>query len=136
MKNVYEEITNRMIEQLEQGVIPWKKPWSGRRNGAVSYATGRPYSLINQMILAKPGEYATFNQVKAAGGKVNKGPMQKSWSSGRSCPGSSATAPGSWSGMPMETRWSRASRSYATSRYSTFWTTAPESTPNGQTQPL
>lgn len=77
MKNVYEEITNRMIEQLEQGVIPWKKPWSGRRNGAVSYATGRPYSLINQMILAKPGEYATFNQVKAAGGKVNKGAHAK-----------------------------------------------------------
>lgn len=77
MKNLYEEITARMIEQLEQGVIPWKKPWSGRRSGAISYATGRPYSLLNQMLLAKPGEYATFNQIKAAGGKVNKGAHAK-----------------------------------------------------------
>lgn len=81
MKNLYGEITNRIIDQLEQGVIPWKKPWkkpwSGRRSGAISYATGRPYSLLNQMLLLKPGEYATFNQIKAAGGKVNKGAHAK-----------------------------------------------------------
>lgn len=77
MKNLYDEITTRIIDQLEQGIIPWKKPWSGRRSGAISYATGRPYSLLNQMLLAKPGEYATFNQIKAAGGKVNKGAHAK-----------------------------------------------------------
>lgn len=30
-KSVYEMITERIIEQLEQGVIPWEKPWSGVR---------------------------------------------------------------------------------------------------------
>ena len=31
MKDLYSEITNGIIEQLEQGVIPWKKPWTGRQ---------------------------------------------------------------------------------------------------------
>jgi antirestriction protein ArdC len=73
MKDLYNEIANRIIEQLESGVIPWRKPWSGRPDGAISHATGRPYSLINQMLLDRPGEYLTFNQVKTEGGKVKKG---------------------------------------------------------------
>ncbi len=73
MKDVYTEIANRIIEQLEHGVIPWRKPWRGRPDGAVSHATGRAYSLINQMILDRPGEYLTFNQVKAEGGRIKKG---------------------------------------------------------------
>ena len=28
-KNVYEMVTDRIIEQLESGVIPWEKPWTG-----------------------------------------------------------------------------------------------------------
>ena len=28
-KSVYEMVTDRIIEQLENGVIPWKKPWNG-----------------------------------------------------------------------------------------------------------
>ena len=70
--NIYEEITDRIIAELENGIIPWNKPWFGVRSGAISYATGKPYSLLNQLML-KPGEYLTFNQCKAKGGKVKKG---------------------------------------------------------------
>lgn len=28
-KSVYEMVTDRIINQLEQGVIPWQKPWTG-----------------------------------------------------------------------------------------------------------
>ena len=73
MKDLYTEIANRIIEQMEGGVIPWRKPWSGRPDGAISHATGRPYSLINQMILDRPGEYLTFNQVQTEGGRIKKG---------------------------------------------------------------
>ena len=73
MKDLYTEISNRIIEQLEQGVIPWRKPWSGARSGAISHATGRPYSLLNQMMLDRPGEYLTFNQIQSEGGKIKKG---------------------------------------------------------------
>lgn len=31
-KNVYEMVTDRIIEQLENGVIPWEKPWTGVRD--------------------------------------------------------------------------------------------------------
>lgn len=70
--DIYQEITDRIIAELETGSIPWKKPWCGVRSGAISYATGKPYSLLNQLML-KPGEYLTFNQCKAQGGKVKKG---------------------------------------------------------------
>ena len=59
--DIYEVITERIIAELEKGNIPWEKPWVGRGGKlAISYATGKPYSLLNQMILDKPGEYLTF----------------------------------------------------------------------------
>ena len=57
--DIYAEITNRIIQEMENGVIPWQKPWmaSGR---AISHTTGKAYSLLNQMLLGRPGEYVTF----------------------------------------------------------------------------
>ena len=74
MKDVYQEVTDRIIAQLDQGVIPWHKPWivSGK-SCAISRNTGKPYSLLNQMILGRPGEYATFSQIQKEGGKIRKG---------------------------------------------------------------
>ena len=70
--DIYAEVTSRIIAEMEKGVIPWKKPWiaSGK---CVSHATGKPYSLLNQMLLGKPGEYVTFNQCQQAGGRIKKG---------------------------------------------------------------
>lgn len=70
--DIYAEITNRIISEMESGIIPWTKPWVAS-GGCVSYATGKPYSLLNQMLLGRPGEYATFKQVQQAGGYVRKG---------------------------------------------------------------
>lgn len=71
--DIYEAVTGRIIDQLKQGVIPWQKPWTGTHDGAVSGATGKPYSLLNQMLLGKPGEYYTYSQIDARGGNVRKG---------------------------------------------------------------
>jgi len=70
--DIYAEITNRIIDQMENGIIPWQKPWIAS-GSCVSYATGKPYSLLNQMLLGRPGEYATFKQIQQAGGCVRKG---------------------------------------------------------------
>ena len=70
--DIYAEITNRIISEMETGIIPWQKPWVAS-GGCVSYATGKPYSLLNQMLLGRPGEYATYQQVQAAGGYVRRG---------------------------------------------------------------
>lgn len=72
-KDVYEIVTDRIIEQLEKGVIPWKKGWHGTIDGAFNRVTKRPYSLLNQMLLSEAGEYATFKQWKDAGGHIKKG---------------------------------------------------------------
>lgn len=71
--DIYAAITDRIIEELENGVIPWEKPWTGTPDGAVSYATGKAYSVLNQLLLGKPGEYLTFKQIKEAGGNIKKG---------------------------------------------------------------
>lgn len=71
-KSVYEMITERIIEQLENGVIPWQKPWSGTHSGAYNRISNKPYSLLNQMILKHNGEYATFKQWSDLGGKIRK----------------------------------------------------------------
>ena len=71
--NVYQIVTDRIIEQLEQGVIPWHKPWTGVRNKAFNRVSRKPYSLLNQMLLKHDGEYARFKQWTDLGGKIRKG---------------------------------------------------------------
>lgn len=71
--NVYQIVTDRIIAALQQGIIPWERPWTGVRDGAYSRSTGRPYSLLNQMLLGKPGEWLTYKQAQEAGGQVRKG---------------------------------------------------------------
>ena len=77
MKDLYQEVTDRIISELESGIIPWEKPWTGVNSGAVSHVTGKPYSLLNQILLNKPGEYITFDQCRKQGGKVKKGAKSK-----------------------------------------------------------
>lgn len=71
--DIYAAVTDRIIQQIESGIIPWQKPWGGVAGGAYSGATGKPYSLLNQMILSKPGAYYTFSQIQKLGGSVRKG---------------------------------------------------------------
>ena len=71
--NVYEMVTNRIIEQLEKEVIPWQRPWQGSNKGAYNRISNKPYSLLNQMTLQHTGEYATFKQWTDLGGHIRKG---------------------------------------------------------------
>jgi antirestriction protein ArdC len=73
--NVSEIVTNRIIEQLEKGIIPWNKPWGSAK--AINYVTRKPYKGMNILLLDQPGEYLTFNQCKAAGGSIKKGAKSK-----------------------------------------------------------
>jgi len=69
--NVYQKVTDRIIEQLERGVIPWKKPWKGSL--PVNYVTQKAYRGINTLLLPQGGEYLTYLQAKQAGGNIRKG---------------------------------------------------------------
>lgn len=71
---VYDYVLERILEKLDQGVIPWRKPWS--TNGGYipkNYVTGREYSGINILLLDPGGQYLTFNQVQQKGGRIQKG---------------------------------------------------------------
>ena len=79
----YEVITNKIIEKMQNGIIPWVKPWhagawkcDGRTQmyPCYSHSSGTRYNFINHILLDfQAGEYATFQQIKAEGGKVKKG---------------------------------------------------------------
>lgn len=67
--SVYDIVLERIIKNMEEGKIPWQKPWIE----PINYVTRRKYTGINRLLLEKPGEYLTFNQVKKLNGKVKKG---------------------------------------------------------------
>lgn len=73
MANSTDKIKAVIEEQLAKGVIPWTKPWAVRSDGIISHNNGRAYALRNRMLLEYGGEYATFNQIRNAGGRVKKG---------------------------------------------------------------
>ncbi|RUW70830.1 MAG: DUF1738 domain-containing protein [Mesorhizobium sp.] len=82
--SLYQEITDRIIAELERGTVPWVKPWGSAKAGLglpSNAATGRRYCGINILILwgavierAYPSQnWLTFRQALALGGNVRKG---------------------------------------------------------------
>lgn len=71
--DVYSMVTDRIIAQLEQGYIPWRKPWASCLDGAFNRLSRKPYSILNQMLLMHDGEYATMRQWNEVGGRVRQG---------------------------------------------------------------
>lgn len=69
--DLFATITDRFIAELEQGVVPWHKPWHSA-GAAISHATGKPYSLLNQLLLGKPGEWLSWKMIQDEGGHVQK----------------------------------------------------------------
>lgn len=76
-KSVYEIVTDRIVAKLEQGEIPWLKPWSARKRAPRNLVTGKTYRGMNVFLLACQGYdspyWLTFKQVEAKGGNVKKG---------------------------------------------------------------
>ncbi|MBN9241248.1 MAG: DUF1738 domain-containing protein [Mesorhizobium sp.] len=84
--SLYDEITGKIIAELEAGRVPWVQPWGTAAAKAPlamprNAATGRRYSGINVLILwgaviehGFPGQsWLTFRQALALGGNVRKG---------------------------------------------------------------
>ena len=70
--DVYGIVTEKILKALEEGVVPWQKPWVGT-GAAINYVTRKPYKGINTLLLDQPGEYLTFKQCTTLGGKIKKG---------------------------------------------------------------
>lgn len=83
--NLYDEVTARIISELEAGRVPWVQPWRGAACAGPSLPrnalTGRSYSGVNVLLLwgavianGYPSQsWLTFRQAREAGGCVIKG---------------------------------------------------------------
>lgn len=83
--NLYDEVTQRIISELEAGRFPWVQPWDSHvADGPglpMNALTGRRYSGINVLLLwgaaisgGFPSQHwLTFKQALEAGGNVRKG---------------------------------------------------------------
>ncbi|PZU64150.1 zincin-like metallopeptidase domain-containing protein [Sphingobium sp.] len=84
--NLYDEITGKIIAELEAGRFPWVQPWGKSTAKAPlglpkNASTGRTYSGINILILwgavvqhGFPGQgWLTYRQAASLGGNVRKG---------------------------------------------------------------
>lgn len=75
-RDLYAEVTNKIIGMIEQGVAPWRKTWS-QYGLARNYATGHIYTGINMILMNTTPHpipyFMTFNQIQEQGGKIRKG---------------------------------------------------------------
>jgi len=81
-RDIYQEVTDKIIAALEAGVVPWAKPWRSVRDGVrdgrpYNGLTGRPYNGLNIILLGlepcSSPEWFTYRQAKSAGGQVRQG---------------------------------------------------------------
>lgn len=76
--DAYQVITDRIIAKLEQGNIPWHKPWSGGIEAMPkNLVSGKNYQGINTILLGlnefDSPYWLTFRQAQERGGHVRKG---------------------------------------------------------------
>lgn len=76
-RDIYQEVTDRMVAALEAGTVPWRKPWNSRKLGHLqNLVTGHPYRGLNIWLLSLSAMehgftspyWLTANQIKEAGG--------------------------------------------------------------------
>jgi antirestriction protein ArdC len=81
-RNLYAEVSARIVAELEAGAAPWIKPWSATpgANTPCNAVTNRPYSGCNVVLLwmaqtagYRTPRYLTFKQALELGGHVRKG---------------------------------------------------------------
>lgn len=83
--DIYQQVTDRIVAELEKGATPWVKPWRSVKKSSSAMPhnaiTRRPYSGVNVLLLWLTADAAgycstgwlTFKQCSEAGGRVKKG---------------------------------------------------------------
>lgn len=75
-QKIYEMITDRILDLMNQGKIPWSKPWNSQDEAPQNLTSKRHYRGINAFLLSCLGGspyWLTFKQAKELGGTVKKG---------------------------------------------------------------
>jgi len=73
--NVYQIVTEKILQKLREGVVPWERPWTNVR--PQNLISRKSYRGINVFLLGMQGYgspfWATWNQIKQLGGSVKRG---------------------------------------------------------------
>ena len=76
-QDAYQEITDRIIKLLEEGTVPWQKPWVTRERHPRNLVSGKKYRGINAFILSNADYtspyWLTYKQASDRGGHVRRG---------------------------------------------------------------
>jgi antirestriction protein ArdC len=74
---VEEIITDKIIQKLKEGVVPWHKPWKGGAAWPKNLTSKKEYHGINAFTTAMQGYdspyWLSFKQLQEVGGSVKKG---------------------------------------------------------------
>ena len=74
--DVYQIVTDAIVERLEKGTVPWHRPWNGGEAPA-NLVSKKEYRGINPFLLGCRGfaspYWVTYKQARAKGGQVRKG---------------------------------------------------------------
>lgn len=78
---IYAEVTQRIVEALEEGTVPWKRPWRIEGGSHMNLIRKKPYRGVNIFLLDLTAAlhgytspyWLTFNQAKDLGGNVKRG---------------------------------------------------------------
>ena len=77
VRDLYQEVTDSLMEAIENGTAPWQRPWDGRALWPMNPTTNKPYHGINVLLLAgegfQDGRWCTYQQGKAKDWQVRKG---------------------------------------------------------------
>ena len=80
-RDLYAEVSTRIVTELEAGAAPWIKPWSATpgANTPCNAVSNRPYSGCNVVLLwmaqaagYRTPRFLTFKQASELGGNVRK----------------------------------------------------------------
>jgi len=77
-RDIYQQITDRIVSKLEQGEIPWKKPFTSlKKSYPRNFVSKNMYNGANFFLTLLEGRntpyWLTYNQAKQLGGNVKKG---------------------------------------------------------------
>lgn len=75
-RDVYAIVTDRIVNLLETGVVPWRQPWASV-GVPKNLASGKPYRGVNVFLLSSASYsspyWLTYKQAQERGGHVRKG---------------------------------------------------------------
>lgn len=73
----FDIVTDRIVQALQAGVVPWRKPWRGHDQLPCNAVSKRPYHGINLLLLSltpySDHRWMTLRQANALGGHVRQG---------------------------------------------------------------